>query len=304
MKILVLGAGAIGGYFGGRLLEAGRDVTFLVRPARAAKLAETGLVIRSPFGDVTLPKLPTVVTGAIRAPYDLVLLSAKAYDLESAIADLAPGIGPNTAIIPLLNGMRHLDVLDARFGAARVLGGVAIAALTLDDQGHILHLNKNQTLIFGERDGSRSSRAQAIQGVLSGATFDAVLSEQIVLEMWEKWVLLATLAAETCLMRAAVGDIVAAGGSAFAEQMLGESIAIATANGYPPREPVRERVKGTVTQAGSTLTASMLRDVERGARTEADHILGDLIRRGRGDTTLLGLAYLNLRAYEARRTRT
>jgi 2-dehydropantoate 2-reductase len=299
MRILVLGAGAIGGYFGGRLLQAGCDVTFLVRPARAAKLAETGLVIKSPFGDATLPHPQTVVKGT----YDLVLLSCKAYDLESAIESIAPAVGADTAIVPLLNGMRHLDVLDQRFGAHRVLGGIAIAALTLDDAGHILHLNKNQTLIFGERDGSRSARAQAIESALSGATFEAKLSEQIVLEMWEKWVLLATLAAETCLMRASVGDIVAAGGAAFATSMLSESIAIARHAGYPPRDPVRERIGGTVTAEGSTLTASMLRDVERGSKTEADHILGDLIRRGTGDSPLLSLAYLQLKAYEARRAR-
>jgi len=300
MRILVLGAGAIGGYFGGRLLQAKRDVTFLVRPARAARLAETGLVITSPFGDVTLPKPPTVVSGT----YDLILLSCKAYDLESAIEAIAPAVGHETAILPLLNGMRHLDVLDQRFGKEHVLGGVAIAALTLDDTGRILHLNQNQTLTFGERDGSRSARVLAIESALTGATFDAKLSEQIMLEMWEKWVLLATLAAETCLLRASVGDIVAAGGAPFATALLAESIAIAAANGYPPRDPVRERIRGTITAEGSTLTASMLRDVERGSRTEADHILGDLIRRGTGDSELLGLAYLHLRAYEVRRART
>jgi 2-dehydropantoate 2-reductase len=299
MRILVLGAGAIGGYFGGRLLQAGRDVTFLVRPARAARLAETGLVIKSPFGDVTLPKPPTVVKGT----YDLVLLSSKAYDLEGAIDAIAPAVGPETAVLPLLNGMRHLDVLDQRFGAHRVLGGLAIAALTLDDAGRILHLNQNQTVTFGERDGSRSARAQAIESALSGATFEAKLSDQIILEMWEKWVMLATLAAETCLMRASVGDIVAAGGAPFATDLLGESIAIAREAGYPPRDPVRERVRGIVTGERSTLTASMLRDVERGSRTEADHILGDLIRRGTGESPLLSLAYLQLRAYEERRAR-
>lgn len=299
MRTLVLGAGGIGGYFGGRLLEAGRDVTFLVRPTRAAQLEKTGLVIKSPFGDAALPNPPTVVKGT----YDLVLLSCKAYDLESAIESIAPAVGPNTAIVPLLNGMRHLDALDQRFGAHRVLGGLAIAALTLDDAGRILHLNQNQTLTFGERGGSRSARAPAIASALSGAGFEAKLSDQIVLEMWEKWVLLATLAAETCLMRASVGDIVAAGGVSFATNMLDESIAIAQHAGYPPRDAVRDRVRGTVTAEGSTLTASMLRDMERGSKTEADHILGDLIRRGTGDSALLELAYLHLKAYEARRAR-
>ena len=300
MRILVLGAGAIGGYFGGRLLQAGRDVTFLVRSGRAARLAETGLVIKSPFGDATLPHPPTTVSGT----YDLVLLSCKAYDLESAIEAIAPAVGSETTIVPLLNGMRHLDVLDQHFGKRRVLGGLAIAALTVDEAGRIVHLNQNQTLTFGERDGTRSPRAQAIESALSGATFEAKLSEHIVLEMWEKWVLLASLAAETCLMRASVGDIIKAGGAPFASALLAESVAIAAASGYPPRDAVRDRIRGTVTAEGSTLTASMLRDVERGSKTEADHILGDLIRRGTGDSPLLGLAYLHLRAYEVRRDRT
>jgi 2-dehydropantoate 2-reductase len=303
MRILVLGAGAIGGYFGGRLLQAGRDVTFLVRPARAARLADTGLIIKSPLGDATLPAPATVTSGAIRAPFDLILLSCKAYDLDSAIDDIAPAVGSETAIIPLLNGMKHLDVLDQRFGAAHVLGGLAIAALTVDDAGRILHLNDQHTLTFGERDGSRSPRALAIEGALGNAMFNAKLSVEIVLEMWEKWVFLATLAAGTCLMRAAVGDILAAGGATFSSDMLAECVAIATANGYPPRDVATQRMKSMVSAAGSTLTASMLRDVERGSRTEADHVLGDLIRRGSGDSRLLDLAYLNLKAYEARRRR-
>jgi len=115
MRILVVGAGAIGGYFGGRLLEAKQDVTFLVRPRRAAELAESGLNIRSRFGDATIPSPPTVLAENLRETFDLVLLSVKAFDLESAIESFAPAIGPNTGILPLLNGMRHLDILDNRF---------------------------------------------------------------------------------------------------------------------------------------------------------------------------------------------
>ena len=260
-------------------------------------------MIKSPLGDATIAAPPTIEAGAIRQPYDLVILSCKAYDLAGAIDDIAPAVGPGTAIIPLLNGMSHLDVLDGRFGAEHVMGGLAIAALTIDDAGRILHLNDQHTLTFGERDGSRSARALAIEAALSNATFTARLSEQILLEMWEKWVFLATLAAETCLMRAAVGDILAAGGAAFMNDMLAECVAIATACGYPPRDVATQRMKTMISAPGSTLTASMLRDVERGSKTEADHVLGDLIRRGPGDSRLLSLAYLNLKAYEARRLR-
>src|SRR3954462_7872785 len=124
MRTLVVGAGAIGGYFGGRLLQSGQDITFLVRPKRAAELASAGLVIKSPAGDVTLKNPPTVQADRLTEKFDVVLLSGKALALAAAIPSLAPAVGPNTSIIPLLNGMRHLNLLDQKFGAARVLGGL------------------------------------------------------------------------------------------------------------------------------------------------------------------------------------
>ena len=144
MRILVVGAGSIGGYFGGRLLQAGRDVTFLVRPRRAAELAKIGLMIRSPLGDVALAAPPTVTADALRAPFDLILLSCKAYDLQGAMDAFAPAVGPQTAILPLLNGMRQLELLEARFGAAPVLGGQCLISTVLDAEGGILHLNDGQ----------------------------------------------------------------------------------------------------------------------------------------------------------------
>src|SRR5467141_3822500 len=141
MRMLVVGAGAIGGYFGGRMLQAGRDVTFLVRPRRAAELASAGLVIKSPNGDVTLKNPPTVQADALHEKFDVVLLSCKAFDLDDAIKSFAPAVGDNTAIIPLLNGMKHLDVLDSKFGADRVLGGLCGIEVTLDEQRHVVRLN-------------------------------------------------------------------------------------------------------------------------------------------------------------------
>src|SRR3979411_3179995 len=117
MRILVVGAGAIGGYFGGRLLQAGRDVTFLVRPKRASELASAGLVIKSPLGAVTLKNPPTVQADKLNEQFDVVLLSCKAFDLEDAIKSFAPAVGPQTAIIPLLNGLLHLHVLHGKVGA-------------------------------------------------------------------------------------------------------------------------------------------------------------------------------------------
>src|SRR5579864_5063637 len=173
MRVLVVGAGAIGGYFGGRLLQAGGDVTFLVRPKRAAELASAGLVIKSPNGDVTLKNPPTVQADKLNENFDLVLLSCKAFDLDDAIKSFAPAVGPKTAILPLLNGMRHLDVLDQRFGANAVLGGLCAIAVTLNEQREIVQLTPMQSLGFGERDGKMSDRVRAIADVMAAGKFGA-----------------------------------------------------------------------------------------------------------------------------------
>ena len=307
MRILVVGAGAVGGYFGGRLLEAGCNVTFLVRPKRAAQLAKNGLVIKSRFGDVTLKAPPTVQASELHRDFDLIVLSCKAYDLDAAIDSFAPAIGPGTAILPLLNGMRHLDLLDERFGAARVLGGQCLISAKLDDRGSILHLNDSHLLTFGERDGNRSPRIDGIAAEIGKAKFELRASSVILLEMWEKWVFLATLAAITCLMRSAIGDIEAAGGARLALDLLEECRSSAASAGFAPRAEFLERTRSTVTAPGSLLTASTLRDIEDGAPIEADHVLGDLVRRGdrvlSPDRSLLRLAYMHLKAYESRRNR-
>src|SRR5580692_4017998 len=200
MRILIVGAGAVGGYFGARLAEAGRDVTFLVRASRAEQLLRDGLSIISPHGDVLLtPKL--IGAGEIDGPYDLVLLSVKAYALEAAIDDFAPAVGPETMILPVLNGMRHIDVLTQRFGEAAVLGGVCLVATEIDNGGRIVQLAEIQQLVYGERDGEVTPRLQALDATLQGAGFDAQLSTEITQRMWEKWLMLASLGAVTCLMR-------------------------------------------------------------------------------------------------------
>jgi 2-dehydropantoate 2-reductase len=306
MRILVVGAGAIGGYFGGRLLAAGRDVTFLVRPRRAAQLAKTGLSVRSTLGDINIPSPPTVTEDAIKAPFDLILLSCKSFDLEGAIDSFAPAVGPNTAIIPLLNGMRHLDVLDARLGSQHVLGGQCLISVVLDADGRILHLNNQHSLSFGERDGSHSPRVLEIEKVLGNAGFDSRVSDNILQEMWEKWVFISTAAGITCLMRGTVADIVTAGATDHVISLLDECAAIADRNGFTPRPAALERSRATLTAPGSLLAASMFRDVERHARTEADHVIGDMLLRGQNHsvaTPLLNVVYAHLRTYEARRQR-
>lgn len=310
MRILVLGAGGVGGYFGGRLAESGADVTFLVRDKRAAQLAGGGLRIRSPAGDVDLPGLSTIVSAtaapAALPPFDILLLACKAYDLDDAMAAIAPYVSEGSAVVPLLNGMAHLDRLDARFGAGRVLGGLCQIAATLAPDGEVRHLNTVHRLVFGERDRSASARVASLADVMSRARFDSRASGDILQEMWEKWVMLAPLAAMTCLMRGSVGDIVAAdGGKAFAEDMVAECAAVAAAAGHAPRAKVLADSRARLTEPGSSFTASMLRDIERGGPTEGEHVLGDLIARGAAlgvATPLLRLARCHVQVYERRRS--
>ena len=305
MRVLVVGAGAIGGYFGGRMLEAGRDITFLVRPRRAAELASAGLVIKSPNGDVTLKNPPTVQADKLSEKFDVVLLSCKAFDLDDAIASFAPAVGPQTSIIPLLNGMLHLDVLDKKFGRERVLGGLCAIAATLNEAREVVQLAPMQSLNFGERDGKLSERVRAIADIMASGKIGSVASENIVQEMWEKWVFLASLAASTCLMRTSIGNILAvSGGKDFILGMLDECSAVASAEGHAPSGPFFQRTKGLLTADGSQMTASMFRDIKAGAAVEADHVIGDLIARG--DTAKvpvpkLRIAYTHLKAYEKQR---
>jgi 2-dehydropantoate 2-reductase len=305
MRTLIVGAGAIGGYFGGRMLQAGRDITFLVRPRRAAELAASGLVINSPNGDVTLKDPPVVQADTIRDKFDAVLLSCKAYDLDDAVKSFAPAVGARTAIIPLLNGMRHLDVLDKHFGPSHVLGGLCLTAVTLNEKREVVQLGPVQSLGFGERDGKMSDRVRAIADVVRSCNFDGAASETVLQDMWEKWVFLASNAASTSLMRAPIGMILAApGGKDFLLGILDECRSVATAEGYPPRAPALERATGMLTTEGSPLTASMFRDIKAGQPIEADHVIGDLIARAdaaKVPVPRLRTAYTHLKAYEQAR---
>jgi 2-dehydropantoate 2-reductase len=298
----LLGAGAVGGYFGARLAEAGRDVTFLVRAFRAKQLRRDGLCVISPHGDVLLtPKL--IGAGEIDAPYDLVLLSVKAYALEAAIDDFAPAVGPETMILPVLNGMRHIDLLTQRFGEGAVLGGVCLVATEIDGKGRIVQMAEIQQLAYGERNGEATPRLQSFDTTLQSAGFDADLSTDITQAMGEKWVMLASLGALTCLMRGAIGEVVAIpGGAALSLQVLDECAMVAAACGHRTSDAFQSRQAGAMTAPGSPLTSSMYRDLRKGVPVEVDHILGDLLKRAVAEgvaTPLLNAAFINLRIYQA-----
>jgi 2-dehydropantoate 2-reductase len=262
-------------------------------------------VIKSPNGDVTLKNPPTVQADKLSEKFDAVLLSCKAFDLDDAIRSFAPAVGAQTSIVPLLNGMRHLDVLDRKFGQEHVLGGLCAIAVTLNEHREVVQLAPMQSLNFGERDGKMSDRVRAIAEMMASGQFGSVASEHVVQEMWEKWVFLASLAASTSLMRTSLGNILASpGGQDFVLGMLDECSAVATAEGYAPRAPFLERTRGMLTAEGSQLTASMFRDIKAGAPVEADHVIGDLIARGdaaKVPVPKLRIAYTHLKAYEKQR---
>jgi 2-dehydropantoate 2-reductase len=303
MRILVVGAGAIGGYFGARLAEAGQDVTFLVRPKRAAQLA-SGLFVRSPKGDVHIAAPKVVTEAGLREPFDLILLSCKAFDLDAAMDSFARAVGPDSLVLPLLNGLAHIGKLKSRFGPNSILGGQCQISTTLDEEGRVIHLNETHTLGFGELDGARTERIEAVKTALATGKFDAALSLNILQDMWEKWLFIATMAGITCLMRASLGDIEAGGGQSVALSLFDECAAVAAGKGYGPRAGIPERIKAMLTAPGSTLTASMLRDVEGRKKTEHEHILGDFQARAGGlGTPVLEICLAHMRAYEARRLR-
>ncbi len=304
MRMLVVGAGATGGYFGGRLALAGRDVTFLVRGKRAAALRSDGMHIITPSGPLAFQ--PQVVeSGDITAPYDIVLIAVKAFALESALDSIAPAVGDNTVIMPVLNGMKHLEAITARFGKARLIGGLCKIAGTLDSKGRIVQLDALHELTYGEPDGSVSERITRLDRFFQGAGFDARLSPNIIGEMWEKWLFLASLGAITCLMRGNVGQVASApGGEEFARSVITEILAVLVSSGYDRRPDYVRQTIALLTQKDSRQTSSMYRDLMRGDEIEADQVIGDLVARAVRSglsVPLLTATYVNLSVYRAAR---
>ena len=305
MKILVVGAGATGGYYGGRLAQAGRDVTFLVRERRAAQLRARGLRITG-LGDDEVVE-PTLVTAAgLDHPYDLVLLTVKATGLEAALDDLAPAVGPGTVVLPVLNGMAHLDSLDARFPEAEVLGGVVRIVATLTDDGDVRVMAPLAQVRVGPRGTTTTSPAlEAVQEALDVPGIEVQPVPDVLATMWHKWVFIVAAGAVTGLARGPVGPIVAApGGEDFVRAVLAEATAVADAAGYPVPERETTASLALLTEPGSSFTSSLYRDLVAGRATEAEHLLGDLTRRARElgvATPLVDLALLQMRVAEAQR---
>jgi len=308
-RILILGAGGVGGYFGGRLIQAGGDVTFLVRPARHQLLQTNGLQIQSPCGDITLP-VKSITQDEIKPIYDYVLLTAKAYDLDDAIKTIAPAMQQGTTLVPFLNGMTHLTHLNKTFGRENVLGGVVLIQSTLTKAGIIQHFNDSAMMFFGEQDSAPtapiSTRAQRLQTAFATAPGVKVKAQtNIESRMWAKWVLLSASAGMTCLMRANIGEIVRTSqGYAAMKQFFEDNLKLAAHYGHPLDESAITSTKQALFDKTSTATTSMLRDLENGGRVEGDHILGDLLTRANEaniDHPVLAMAYAHIQCYEQRR---
>ena len=302
MRALIVGAGSVGGYFGGRLAAAGRDVTFLVRPRRAAELV-SGLTIVSKGQETTVPAR-VIRAGEAAGEFDVILLAVKAYQLDAAIEDLGAYVGRSSMILPVLNGMRHMDVLRSRFGSAQVIGGVAKIASTLDERGRIVDQADFHDLAYGEWGGERTARILALDEFMTGAGFEARLSADIERDMWEKWAMLASLAGVTCLMDGDVGQVARAPrGTEFVQSLVGEIAAAIGAEWRPLPDPFKAQVLSLLTNRASSLTASMYRDMKGGYRVEADQIIGDLVMRAAGKgiaTPLLSATLTRLKVYEER----
>ena len=304
MKILVLGAGGIGGLIGGRLAQSGADVTFLVRDKRKAQLADQGLRIESQFGNVRLA-VNARSQSEIEPVYDLVLLTCKAYDLPSAIDNIRPAMSDKTAVLPLLNGLAHIERLNGEFGMGRVIPGSARMQVTLTKDGIVKQLNDWQTVTFGEQDGGMSERVKALKALLEKTGMEANLSDNIMRALWLKLVHLASVAGMTCLMRANIGEIVRTPeGSALLKTFLQANADIAAHAGHRPDDKFLQTYLDLFTQRDSLYEASMQRDLEKGGPIEAEHILGFMLKKCREaglPDTLHMAAYTHVKAYEERR---
>jgi 2-dehydropantoate 2-reductase len=306
VRFLIIGAGALGGYYGGMLVRGGADVTFLVRPRRAALLEERGLVVKLPDGEYRSP-VKTVLAGAVGGPYDVVIVACKAYGLDAAIDDFAPALNAAGAVLPVLNGINHIHVLSRRLDSSRVLGGVTLFSVVLTAEGEILVPGVGTTgrTSLGELNGERSARCEAIAAALVAGGVPAAISEDITADMWAKFSCFAGATAVSVLTRARAGEVAAApAGAAFVVAALDEGARVAAAEGYPTPTALIDLYRGFFRDLGSAAAPSMLYDIEAGRPTEAEHIFGDLVFRADRlgiDVPILRAALCNLQIYEARR---
>jgi len=281
MKILVVGAGAIGGYFGARLLENGENVTFLVREKRKELLNKTGLHIESVHGNAELiPRLITVNSPS--ETFDLVLISTKSYHLEQAIADLRPFVNEDTTILPLLNGIAHIDLLTEAFGEKAIIGGLCFIETTLKENGTISQKSPLHQLIFGELSGEETPRIQKLQSVFSGTNADFEYSDNINQDMWQKYLFITALSGITSLMESPIGPIMdLEGGRNTVTSLLEEITSIMNIINAPIKESIAADLFQKISGMGYDMKSSMQRDMEKLLPLEADHLQGFLLQHAK-----------------------
>ncbi|HCW97758.1 ketopantoate reductase family protein [Pantoea sp. YU22] len=299
MRILIVGAGATGGYFGARLAQAGRDVTFLVRERRFRQLKENGLVLRTPQGVEKLqPQLAQA--GSLSGTYDLIILTVKSFGLAQAIEDIAPVVGEQTLIMPILNGMRHIDRLRERFGD-KAIGGLVKINATLGEQGEVVQMTPLHQIYYGALDGHNDARLQRVDEALRAASVDTFFTDNIISELWEKWLLLSTLGAVCCLARGDTQQVLTAdGGEALLRGIFSEVLATITADGYQPRPAVTAKILELLNNPATPMTSSMYRDLTQGYDIEAEQVIGDLVERAARhgvSVPLLNAVNVNLQVY-------
>ena len=300
MKILIVGAGGIGGYFGAKLINAGADITFLLREKRHQLIQAQGLAIETPKGSFTVQ--PKSVTASQLEPiYDLIILAPKAFDLEDSLRSLDKAINQGV-LLPFLNGLSHVETLDKLFGKARVMGGVAHIAAMITDTGAVKQLTDLNMLTVGPRAPEHEALAKDFIALCKQADFNSAYSENIEQVLWDKWVFLATLAGMTTSCLGSVGEIVSTPyGKELTLAMYEECCSIAKAAGYAIGELPRRKAIEMLTKEGSPFTASMLRDLISGQKTEHEHILGQMIKKGeenRIGCQLLKMAYTQIAVTE------
>lgn len=307
MKILFLGAGAVGGYWAAKLTQSGAaDVTLLLREKRAEIVRKNGLVVKGPKSDFTTP-VKVVTKGSEGGPYDVIVLACKAYDLPSAMDSIAPAVGKDTTIVPMLNGHAHFATLDAKFGAEKVAGGLARISGMLGPSGEILHSGASG-VSFGERDGKPPRKALVeLDAACKKAGIDGGLNPNINQDLWDKWLMLGSIASMCSAMRGTIGDIMAAeDGETIMNEILEECRKVATAEGYAPSEKAFSTVRTALTAKGAKTVASILGDIEKTGAVEGHQIVGDMLGRARKHGIAapnLRFAYAHLQTYEARRAR-
>ena len=300
MRILIVGAGATGGAFGARLLDAGRDVTFLVRAKRAEVLAESGLILDAPDGR-RIHTVKTITTVEPGDTYDLVVLGLKAPALPSALKTVGPAIGPNTVILPLLNGMDHFTILDQLY-PGRTIGGLVKIVATLDNGGVIHQMTPLAALTVGPLHGHPLN--QHLIDTLTVKGFTLSVDHNVVSRLWEKWVFIAAAGITTCLFRGTIGNILAAGGKSQILQVVEETENVASKAGRPVSTESHRETLALLTEEGSKFTSSLYRDLAQGDPAEAEHILGGFAAQAQAvgaPVPLLEATLLQLRTHRVAR---